>query len=200
MIYTYALIVVASLVLCLILNVLFRKMKPSTFGHTITHILLYLIEILTVTTIITWLLSGSETTGGDSTLLAVFRNFVFSYTLYQLVLLVTFKLMDSIDTDALTITKNINDKIQLYAEFKKKFPEEDIVKAKAYIHDSGVSFNNKQREYLLNLLNMVQLYNKNEISQEDFRLHLKIQSVELDTQLKMYGYGWMNSVLLRFIK
>ena len=195
MIYEYSIYIIILILFFLFVAVFIRKKKPSTFGHIITHILLYLFEIVSVTTLLTWLI-----TDNTSSFLILLRNYVFSYTLYQLILLVTFKLIDSLNTDAWTSIKKLNDQAQVFAEFKRKFPEDKYNESRKIVTDTKISFNAEQRLYLQSLLDMIHAFNNEEIDIETYRCYLKLQSIELDNELKMLNYGWMNSILLRLFK
>lgn len=184
----------------LIIVLVLRKKRPSVKMQFLTHVLLYLIEIITVTTIFNYYMGKYEGVSNNSSLINTLKNYVFGYTVYQLILLVTFKLKDSLDIDAYTSMKNEIDRCQLWAEFKKKVPDEYIEKTSGIVNRKDVVYTKEQRDVLNEKLGMARLYNKEEISVEDFRLYLKQQSMQMDLSAKIIGFGWMNSVLLRWFK
>ncbi|WP_231398823.1 hypothetical protein [Bacillus sp. 95MFCvi2.1] len=159
-----------------------------------------MIEIITATTIITYFIEKFEAISTNLSLLAVLRNYVFSYTIYQLFLLITFKLKDSLDVDAYTAIKNLIDKYQIFAEFDKKIPDEDLKEVNEKVNNSRMVFNKEQRIYTQKILTMVEAYNSGKIDVKDFRFALKQESREIDIQTKIISYGWMNSILLRMLK
>ncbi|MBR8644254.1 hypothetical protein KEH51_05220 [[Brevibacterium] frigoritolerans] len=85
-----------------------------------THTFVYLLEVLIVTKVITYFIG----TTGNQPLFTTFKDYVFAYTLYQLFLLITFKLSDSLVVDGYTSIKTLLDRLQLYGEFDEKVPEE----------------------------------------------------------------------------
>lgn len=183
------------LLILLIIVLIVRKRKPSTELQFVTHILLYLIEILTVTKIIIYFIGTNS-----ETLLSIFRDYIFAYTIYQLLLLVTFKLKDSLDIDAFTSIKTLIDRLQLYGEFNEKIPTALISTIKEEGQKSGNVFNKKQRNELTQIASLAEQYNSGKISREKFRFILKEKSLQVDIELKIYSYGWMNSILLRMFK
>ena len=187
-------IILFILILLIIVSIV-RKKAPSTKLQFITHILVYIIEVLFVTKLITNFIGTN-----NDTLLNVFKDYVFAYTLYQLFLLVTFKLKDSLDIDAFTAIKTIIDRIQLYGEYDKKVPEELIKSITEDGQAHGNVFNENQRNELMKIGQLAGFYNKGKISKEEFRFILKDNSLRLDKELKIYSYGWMNSILLRLFK
>ncbi|MGH1144281.1 hypothetical protein [Bacillus pseudomycoides] len=198
--YKFSFYLILFIAICLILTSLFRKKVPSTKLQFLTHVLLYLIEIITATTIITYFIEKFEAISTNLSLLAVLRNYVFSYTIYQLFLLITFKLKDSLDVDAYTAIKNLIDKYQIFAEFDKKIPDEDLKEVNEKVNNSRMVFNKEQRIYTQKILTMVEAYNSGKIDVKDFRFALKQESREIDIQTKIISYGWMNSILLRIFK
>lgn len=134
-------------------------------------------------------------------LLSTFKEYVFAYTLYQLILLSVFKLKDSIEIDALTAMKYHTDKFQTYVEFSNKIPKEEIELINIKLaQNQKMTLNTKHREYLRNLIQIAKNYNNDLIEKNELRLRLKQESINLDLILKQYGYHWMNSILLRVIK
>lgn len=128
------------------------------------------------------------------------RNYVFYYTLYQIILMVTFKLYDAAETDALTAIKSTLDKFQVFAEFHKKFPQVDLIRLQETIDSSKITFSKKHRQELDELILYLQNYNEGLISKDDIRAYLKIKSINIDLQIKTISYSWMNSILLRISK
>lgn len=192
--------IILGLVGLLIIVVIIRKKKPSVKLQFLTHVLLYLIEIITVTTIFNFYMEKYEGVSNNSTLLNTLKNYVFGYTVYQLILLVTFKLKDSLDIDAYTSIKNEIDRCQLWAEFKKDVPSEYIEMMSDIVNKKGLVYTKEQRDYINEMLDKARLYNDKKLKVEDFRLYLKQQSMKMDLSAKIIGFGWMNSVLLRWFK
>ena len=191
---------ILSMVLILIIVVTLRKIRPSTMLQFLTHVLLYMIEIISVTTFLNFIIKKYEIVSIDSSLLNTLKNYVFAYTVYQLLLLVTFKLKDSLNGDAYTSMKNEIDRCQIWAEFGKKIPDEYIEKFGKIISTPGVAYNKKQRDYFNKILRVIEKYNSNEIIVTDFRCYLKQQSIQFDYEIKLINFSWMNSILLRFTK
>ena len=184
----------------LIVTLVLKNRYPSSKLQMLTHVLIYLIEIISVTTFLNFLIEKYGILDSSGSRLDILRNYVFTYTVYQLVLLVTFKLKDSLDIDAYTSIKNEIDRCQLWAEFDEKIPIEYIHEINGILDKPGVVYNRKQREYLFNLVRMFQKYNNDKIGAKEFRLYLKQESLQVDYAIKIKSFGWMNSLLLRAIK
>lgn len=183
--------------ICLIVVTIIRKKKPSASLQFLTHTVLYLFEILVVTFLINkWVLGVGEDLSSIDTL----KNYVFAYTVYQLFLLITFKLKDSLDIDAYTSLKYLIDMYQLYGEFDEKVPENLIAKVKDGANDLGIVYNAKARKEVKRLEELVQDYNSDKISTKMFRFYLKQRSIHIDLEAKIASYAWMNSVLIRWVK
>lgn len=84
---------------------------------------MYCFEIILVSYLINIACINFELFSPPGNYLEALRNDVFYYTLYQLLLLITFKLNDAAETDALTAIKSIIDKFQVFAEFHRKIPQ-----------------------------------------------------------------------------
>ncbi|MDF9763725.1 hypothetical protein OKW24_005636 [Peribacillus simplex] len=183
--------------ICLIVVTIVRKKKPSASLQFLTHTILYLFEILVVTFLINkWFLDIGEDLSSIDTL----KNYVFAYTIYQLFLLITFKLKDSLDIDAYTSLKYLIDMYQLYGEFNEKIPENLIAKVKDGANDLGIVYNAKVLKEVKTLENLARDYNSDKISTEMFRFYLKQRSINIDLGTKTVSYAWMNSVLIRWVK
>ncbi|MEC0211367.1 hypothetical protein P4H70_20720 [Paenibacillus ehimensis] len=162
------------------------------------HVIIYFIEILFFTSLIRYIIEGKI---GISVLIQDAREYVFAFTLYQLILIGVFKIKDSIEIDALNALKNQYDKYQLYAEFKQPIPQSSIDELRAkLINNPKVILKNKYRTQLENLAHYCEMYNENKVDPNLFRLHLKQEARECDSLQKIYAFHWMNSLFLRGLK
>lgn len=164
-----------------------------------TNSLVYLLEIQLVTSIIVNLLFNHDTFLSFENLfqLVVLRDYVFAYTLYQLILLVSFKIKDSIDIDANNALKSIVDRFQLFGEFDKEVPTDVVERYRREMNE--VFFNDEQQELIEKIFILVSDYNKTR-QKDEYRLALKSISIDIDMQIKISNYGWMQSVFLRILK
>lgn len=190
-------IIITFGLLCLV-TIRKKKVKNETL-ELATNSLLYLLEILIVTSIIVSFLfhTASFFAVGDLLQLVVLRDYVFAYTLYQLLLLITFKLKDSIDIDANNALKNMVDKLQLFGEFDRDIPSDVLDGYNGAI--KTVFFNEDQHKLIETINHLASEYNKT-ISKEEYRMALKSISLDLDMSIKISSYGWMQSILLRILK
>lgn len=184
-----------SLILLIFILSFIRKKAPSAKLQFLTHVLLYSVEILIVTKVIIYFIGSNS-----DQLLLTLKDYVFAFTLYQLLLLVTFKLKDSLDVDAYSLIKAFLDRLQLYAEFDKKIPDDAINVSRFEANNTANVFTKKQRKEIISIVDLAEKYNKKSITREEFRFTLKESSILLEKDLKIYGFGWMNSVLLRIFK
>ncbi|MGD6876144.1 hypothetical protein [Bacillus sp. OG2] len=191
---------ILAMLILLVIVVTIRKKIPSASMQFLTHVLLYLIEILTVTTIFNYFIGRYEGTVNNATLLNTLKNYVFGYTVYQLFLLVTFKLKDSLDIDSFNSIKGEIDRMQLFAEFKRELPYNYIEGLSEKVNSTALVYNEEQRSHFNKIIDMARLYDKGDATAEEFRFYLKYQSLQLDLSTKIISYGWMNSVLLRWFK
>ncbi|UKS27355.1 hypothetical protein LOZ80_39000 [Paenibacillus sp. HWE-109] len=177
--------------------------KGKSNSKYLKHLFLYFLEmvIATTTTTIRTFLEGSGALLYNSVLINILKDYVFAYTLYQLVLIAAFKLKDSIEIDALTSLKNESDRFQIYAEFKNKIPQAAIDKMKNYLTENPkVMLKNEHRVLFEHLTIAARSYNSDDILPEEFRMRMKQFSREMDHQIKVLGFTWMNSILLRIMK
>jgi hypothetical protein len=99
------------------------------------------------------------------------RNYVFYFTLYQILLMITFKLYE---TDALSAIKSTIDKFHVFVEFNRKFPQEDLIQLQETIDSTNITFSKKHRQELKELIQYLQCYNVELISKDDIRAYLKL--------------------------
>lgn len=164
-----------------------------------THVLIYFFEISIVTTSLVYLFADLDY--ARSNVLSIIKEYVFSYTVYQLLLISVFKLYDSLHIDALSAMRKQIDRIQLYAEYNKKVPEDLLIKIKSeYIDNRKTVLNTGQRNFLLNVMELTKRYNTDVITKDEFRFIMKQESLALDHSQKVYNFHWMNSILLRMFK
>ncbi|MEC1155656.1 hypothetical protein [Cytobacillus horneckiae] len=190
--------VVAFVILLLIITLICRKKNDSLSAQTLTHILVFIFEIITITTIINLLISGSS--NETDSFLNILRNHIFAYTLYQLLLFVFFKLKDSLYQDGLAAVKNVSDKIQIHAEFEEQVPLELIDKFREYYDKNNVTLPKKHKQIINVILDNAILYNNKEINTQNLRFNLKLISQEMEHESKIFSFSWMNSILLRIAK
>lgn len=193
--------ILITLLLLLIIFVILNKKFTNYFIKLCVHIFIYCFEIMSVCYLMNLACINFELFSSPSNYLEALRNYVFYYTLYQLILTVTFKLYDAAETDALTAIKSTLDKLQVFFEFKKKsLILQEIQEIQENIDSTEITFSNKHRLILQELIQNLQSYNSGLILEEDIRLYLKSQSLKIDLQLKAISFSWMNSILLRIGK
>ena len=192
--------ILICLLLLLVIFVILNKIFTNYFIKLCIHTTIYCFEIMLVTYLMNIACINFELFSPPSNYLESLRNYVFYYTLYQIILMVTFKLYDAAETDALTAIKSTLDKFQVFAEFHKKFPQVDLIRLQETIDSSKITFSKKHRQELDELILYLQNYNEGLISKDDIRAYLKIKSINIDLQIKTISYSWMNSILLRISK
>lgn len=150
-------------------------------------------EIIISSILINLLIGGFK----DNTALSFFKDFVFSYSIYQLVLLTIFKLKDSTTTDTLSAMKKYIDTHLLHIEFERPMsPEISLNANKAY---QGCR-NKKHRLRWINLLKLERMYYRGLLRGDDFKFTLKKAAIEIEHESKINNFFWMNSILLRVTK
>lgn len=189
-------IILLLIVVITISNKYFNSYLLKLFLHTA----LYLFEIILVTFIFNEVFIKYALINPPSNYFEALRNYMFYFSVYQLLLIVTFKLFDSAKIDALNAIKKFVDQSQVLAEFKEKVPEDQINKFHYMLNSKKVTMNRKLREYGNKILNLILIYNNEEIASDKFRCKLKLESLEIDLMIKEFGYSWINSILLRIFK
>lgn len=189
-------IILLLIVVITIRNKYFNSYLLKLFLHTA----LYLFEIILVTFIFNEVFIKYALINPPSNYFEALRNYMFYFSVYQLLLIVTFKLFDSAKIDALNAIKKFVDQSQVLAEFKEKVPEDQINKFHYMLNSKKVTMNRKLREYGNKILNLILIYNNEEIASDKFRCKLKLESLEIDLMIKEFGYSWINSILLRIFK
>ncbi|AMQ05233.1 hypothetical protein MKY15_11730 [Sporosarcina sp. FSL K6-1540] len=184
----------------IILIILANKFFGTHFIKMVLHITLYLFEIILVTYLMNITFLELDLFNPPSNYFEALRNYMFFFSIYQLVLIVTFKLLDSTEVDALNTIKKHIDQSQVFAEFNKEIPDNHKESLLYLIKSKKVTLNNKYRNFSRRILDLIDGYNKGDLPKDEFRCILKLESLELDLHVKTLGYGWSNSVLLRISK
>lgn len=192
--------ILISLLLLLITLAILNKIFSNYLVKLCIHTIMYCFEIVLVTYLINIACINLKLFIPPNNYLESLRNYVFYYTLYQLLLMVSFKLYDVAETDALTAIKSTIDKFQVFAEFHRKIPQIDLMHLQETTNSAKITFSKKHRKELYELIQYLQSYNDDLISKDDIRAYLKIKSINIDLQLKTISYSWMNSILLRIFK
>ncbi|OMD81169.1 MULTISPECIES: hypothetical protein [Paenibacillus] len=165
----------------------------------IIHIVVYFIEIVLFTSLIIWIIEGLNF--NNRSFIDIIKQYVFAYTLYQLIIIAIFKFKDSVEIDALTSIKSLIDKFQIYAEFNIEIPESNIedVRVKLLENDK-VTMKNEHKVLVGEIIKQVEKYKKGDIGRDYFRFIMKQESREVETKLKIFSFHWMNSIFLRVLK
>lgn len=192
--------ILISLLLLLITLAILNKIFSSYFIKLCIHTIMYCFEIVLVTYLMNIACINFELFSPPNNYLESLRNYVFYYTLYQFLLMVTFKLYDATETDALTAIKSTIDKFQVFAEFNKKILKVDLIRLQETLDSTKITFSKNHRQELNELIQYLQSYNEDLISNDDIRTYLKIKSVNIDLHLKTISFSWTNSILLRLFK
>ncbi|EME72283.1 hypothetical protein OZL92_17010 [Bacillus sonorensis] len=186
-----------SLIGLLTITVFLKNKKPTLNKHTVVHTTLYLMEAVIATTILIYLFGVSEE---KLNFFEIFRNYVFCFTVYNGLLYFTFRMHDSLVLDSLTALRTRIEKYMIHAEFEKIIPDELLERDKKYISDDGISFRQKDKEELKQIIEACYLYNQGKFKPNDFRFVLKKKIATIDHDIKCYGFTWMNSIFLRTFK
>lgn len=192
--------VLVIIILLIIVIALSNKYFNSYFLKLFLHTALYLFEIILVTFIFNEVFIKYALITPPSNYFEALRNYMFYFSVYQLLLIVTFKLFDSAKIDTLNAIKKFVDQSQVLAEFKEKVPENQIDKFRYMLNSKQVTMDRKLRAYGDNILNLILMYNNQKIAIDKFRCALKLESLEIDLMVKEFGYSWINSILLRIFK
>jgi len=192
--------ILLALFIFIILIALINKLLVTHFIKIILHTTLYLFEIILITYLMNITFLEFELFNPPSTYLEALRNYMFYFSIYQFVLMVTFKLFDSTEVDALNAIKKHIDQSQVFAEFNKQIPNHHKEKLLYLINSKKVTLNKKHRDFSQKVLELIENYNQGNLHKDEFRCILKLESLELDLYIKTFGYNWINSVLLRIFK
>ncbi|MCY8328882.1 hypothetical protein MOC47_08480 [Bacillus spizizenii] len=189
--------IIISLFVLLTITVFLKNKKPTMNKHTVVHTTLYLIEAITATTILIYLFGISEE---KLNFFEIFRNYVFSFTVYNGLLYFTFRMHDTLVLDSLTALRTRLERYMIHTEFEKIIPDELLKQDKKDISNEGVSFRQKDREELKQIINSCNKYNLGKMKPNDLRFILKKKIAAIDHDIKCYGFTWMNSIFLRMFK
>lgn len=189
--------IIISLFVLLTITVFLKNKKPTMNKHTVVHTTLYLIEAITATTILIYLFGISEE---KLNFFEIFRNYVFSFTVYNGLLYFTFRMHDTLVLDSLTALRTRLERYMIHIEFEKIIPDELLKQDKKDISNEGVSFRQKDREELKQIINSCNKYNLGKMKPNDLRFILKKKIAAIDHDIKCYGFTWMNSIFLRMFK
>lgn len=120
---------------------------------------MYFIEIVLFTSLIIWIIEGLNF--NNRSFIDIIKQYVFAYTLYQLIIIAIFKFKDSVEIDALTSIKSLIDKFQIYAEFNIEIPESNIedVRVKLLENDK-VTMKNEHKVLVGEIIKQVEKYKK----------------------------------------
>ena len=98
---------------------------------------------------------------------------------------------DTLVLDSLTALRTRLERYMIHTEFEKIIPD---------ISNEGVSFRQKDREELKQIINSCNKYNLGKMKPNDLRFILKKKIAAIDHDIKCYGFTWMNSIFLRMFK
>lgn len=191
---------IPSLCLCIYLfYCIHEKFKHNSTFKKFFYFFIFIGEVFTATTLLNiFLFSTSVQTTFD-----VIKNYLASYTIYQLIVLVTFRFWDASRIDAKTLIKNTSDELQIAAEFKQNISDEAI----KFLNEetslkNDVAWTKNDKSILEELLERAQNYNKDkeQVDINEFRHRMKQISRAMDFEMKIYSFSWMNSIILRKIK
>ncbi|PJN48802.1 hypothetical protein PAEAM_56640 [Paenibacillus sp. GM1FR] len=186
------LLYVLIFMLVLLVFVSARKYK-SNFIYILKHYMLFFVEIIISSMLINLLIGGFK----DNTILSFFKDFIFSYSIYQLVLLTVFKLKDSTTTDTFTAMKNYLDNHLLHLEFGR--PLSPGISLNGNKISDGCR-NKNHRLIWVNLIKLEKMYSRGLLRGDDYKFTLKKVAIDIEHQSKINNFFWMNSILLRIIK
>lgn len=190
-VYGYLLIVLLVIFTLLILILTIKN--KSNFVYILKHYLLFLFEIIISTMLINLLIGGFQ----EESVLGFFKDFLFSYSVYQLILMTLFKLKDSTEIDEINSIKNYIDYLLLHLEFEKEVPKQIREIAE---EASECCRNKKQIKKWARVFEMEEMHRGDLLSDNDFRFRLKGLIIEIEHEAKIINFFWMNSIILRMIK
>ncbi|MFT4400486.1 hypothetical protein ACMX2I_10650 [Bacillus sp. SW14] len=189
--------IIIFLFVLLTITVFLKNKKPTMNKHTVVHTTLYLIEAVTATTILIYLFGISEE---KLNFFEIFRNYVFCFTVYNGLLYFTFRMHDTLVLDSLTALRTRLERYMIHTEFEKNIPDELLKRDKKDISNEGISFRQKDREELKQIIHSCYKYNLGKLKPNDLRFILKKKIATIDHDIKCYGFTWMNSIFLRMFK
>ncbi|WP_350253588.1 hypothetical protein [Bacillus halotolerans] len=192
----FSLKVLLFLVAVLFLSVYLGK-KKSGLAKDIINTCLFLIEAVVVTTGLSILFGFSKEEASFSIMI---RNYVFCFTFYRISLFFTFKMFDSLRIDSYTAFKTKVESYLIYVELEKAIPLEDINKDFLIIMDSENQFTKEDRKNLLEIIELMKLYNPHTDNNTELKFILKQVIRTLDHKIKELGFEWRNSLILRILK
>ncbi|CAM4124695.1 hypothetical protein SAEN111111_10135 [Saccharibacillus endophyticus] len=175
-----------------LVSISFLKNK-SSFIYILKHYLLYFFEIVASSMLINYVIGGFK----EESTLVLLKDFIFSYTVYQLILLTFFKIKDSTDTDTLNAMKVYLDTLLLYLEFDKENHPQLIESAKLA---QGSCRNKKHVRLWAQIIESQEAYAKKILKDEDYKFYLKNIILKVENENKTINFFWMNSLLLRIFK
>jgi hypothetical protein len=88
----------------------------------------------------------------------------------------------------------------IYVELEKAIPLEDINKDFLIITDSENQFTKEDRKNLLEIIELMKLYNPHTDNNTELKFILKQVIRTLDHKIKELGFEWRNSLILRILK
>ncbi|MED4854828.1 hypothetical protein [Bacillus atrophaeus] len=192
----FSLKVLLFLIAVLFLSVYLGK-KKSGFAKDIINTCLFLIEAVVITTGLSVLFGFSKEEASFSIMI---RNYVFCFTFYRISLFFTFKMFDSLRIDSYTAFKTKVESYLIYVELEKAIPLEDLNKDSLKITDSENQFTKEDRKNLLEIIELMKLYNPQTDSNTELKFILKQVIRTLDHNIKELGFEWRNSLILRILK
>ncbi|MFT0803260.1 hypothetical protein VSK91_19665 [Bacillus swezeyi] len=192
-----SLLIVILLIVFLVLTVLLKNKNPTFNKHSMVSTVLYLIEAVCATTGLIYLFGVSDE---QLNFFEIFRNYVFCFAVYNGLLYFTLRMHDSLVIDSFSTMKT---KIEIYiihAEFKRKIPEDLLKRDIEEVLNVGISFTKRNRVELQQIVEMCHLYNEGKIDADELKFWLKQKITMIDHEIKLYGFTWMNSILLRIFR
>lgn len=119
--------------------------------------------------------------------------------IYQLIVLLSLTLYDSVRKDALLSKINIFNFALINLEYDNPFVQMDVIKEKL-VNNHSIDYKKTDHYELAILVDIYDNYLSGEVSRKEYEFYIKNTLISLQHQFEYYDLSWRGSVLLRLIK
>lgn len=190
---------VYTIILLCIQNI--RKKRDNNFLNKFTNILIYLGEIFTASTILNLFLD-KETFISQSNFLLIFKDYLFAYAIYQIIIEIILNFWDGTTLDEYNSLHIMIRKFRISAEESNLALLKMLIdynKALKKIYESN-SFSEFNLETSKNIKTIVEDYLSEKTDKSVFKRELDRLLLDIEENRNIVSFAWQHSILLRIFK
>lgn len=121
------------------------------------------------------------------------------FVIYQLTILITLTLYDSVRKDAILSKINILNYAQINLKYDKPFEQIERIK-KNLLTNLSVDYKKKDRDDLTTIIKIYEMFINGEVSRNDYEFYIENMLIVFKHDYEFYDLSWRGSFVLRIRK